>query len=66
MHKSQLNMEKSLMDALFNRCNRRSTLEFNSLIVFSQSEAQQEKDDDEWNGFVDSIKKIVNVYFLTM
>lgn len=65
MHKSQLNLEQSLHEMLFYKCQKRRQHEFNSLIIFSQSEAaqMQDGDDDEWNGFVDAIKKIFNVYF---
>lgn len=44
-----------------------STLkQFNSLIVFSQDERSINADDDEWNGFVDAIKKILTNYFTKM
>lgn len=65
MHKSALNLETALHNALFLKCQKQVEHQFNSLIIFSQSERTQmeEGDDDEWNGFVDAIKKIFNVYF---
>jgi hypothetical protein len=40
--------------------------QFNGIIVLSQSESQIDEDDEEWNGFVDSIRKIFSIYFQSM
>ena len=65
IHKCELNVEKYMLHAFMKGefWANPKLKDFNSLIVISKSDAQKQDDDDEWNGFVDSIKKIFNTSF---
>jgi hypothetical protein len=62
-HKCELNSEKFLLHYL---THPEGQVKFNSLIIISQTDSLKEDDDDEMNGFVDSVKNILVSYFQTI